>query len=107
MEAAKTISPATRRSYFRTPGAARWLAWSLWVAALSQAGAGIALGFMNQLSLQRFFGEYVIASAGATLAYASVGLLIALRRPGNPLSWLICAAGVLGGLGAWSGQYAR
>lgn len=91
----------------RTVRATRWLAWSLWALAVGQVGFGVLLALMNQLSLRRFFAEYVVASSLATLAFATVGLLIALSLPNNLIGWLICAAGVVGGLSAWTGQYAR
>ena len=107
MNSFEALATPTHRHRNRASRALRWLAVSLWAAALAQAGFGVLLGFMNRLSPQRFIGEYVVAAVTATLAFATVGMLIALRRPGNPVGWLCCAAGVVGGLGAWTGQYAR
>jgi signal transduction histidine kinase len=91
----------------RASRAVRWLAWSLWAIAAGHVGFGLLLAVLNNLTLRRFFAEYVVTATLATLAFATVGMLIALRRPNNLLGWLICAAGIIGGLGAWTGQYAR
>jgi len=98
---------ATPRPRGRPARAARWLAWSLWSVVAAQVGAGLFLATLNRLAPRRLFAEYVIASALAALAFATVGALVAARRPGNLVGWLLVAAGLFGGLGAWSGQYAR
>jgi signal transduction histidine kinase len=87
--------------------AARWLAWALWALALAQVAGGLLLALLNRLTFERFLAEYVAVGVLTTVSFATAGLLIARRRPQNPISWLICAAGVLGGLGTWAGQYAR
>jgi len=86
--------------------AARWLAWSLWALATAQAALGLLLAALNHLTLRSLFAEHVVASVSAALALTTVGALVATRRPGNMIGWLLCAAGVIGGLGAWTGQYA-
>ena len=98
---------APARPHERQARAARWLAWSLWSVVAAQVGAGLLLAALNQLAPRRLIAEYVVASALAALAFATVGALVAARRPGNFVGWLLCAAGLFGGLGAWSGQYAR
>src|SRR5581483_4809141 len=87
--------------------AARWLAWALWALALVQVALGLLLAILNRLTFERFVAEYVAVGVLTTVSFATAGLLIARRRPRNPIGWLICAAGVLGGLGTWAGQYAR
>jgi signal transduction histidine kinase len=87
--------------------AARWLAYVLWAAAAAQAVLGLLLAALNQLTLRRFFAEYVVANTASALSFATVGLLIAARRPRSRIGWLLCAAGFAWGLGGWVGQYAR
>ncbi len=84
-----------------------WLAWSLWVVAVSQAAFGLLLAVLNRLSLERLFAEYVVDTVAAALAFATVGAIIATRRPGNAVGWLCCTAGVGSGMVAWTSQYAR
>ncbi len=86
---------------------ARRLAWTLWTVAMAQAMLGLILAILNRLSFERFFAEYVVSQTVATLAFTTVGLLIASRRPGHPIGWLFCATGVGMGLTAWNGQYTR
>lgn len=87
--------------------ATRWLPWALWVIALVQAGFGLILAAFNRLSLERFFAEYVVSQTAASLAFSTVGLLIATRRSEHRIGWLFCAVGVGMGLTAWTGQYTR
>ncbi len=86
---------------------ARWLAWSLWVAAVGQAMFGLLLAVFNRLSLEQLFSEYVVDTVAAALAFATVGAIVAARRPANAVGWLCCAAGAGTGIVSWSGQYAR
>jgi signal transduction histidine kinase len=48
-----------------------------------------------------------VDTVAAALAFATVGAIIATRRPGNAVGWLCCAAGVGSGVVAWTGQYSR
>lgn len=102
-------SPAAPRRAGTTasPRAGAWLAWGMWALTAAQVAAGLLLAALNRLSFERLLAEYVLASAATALAFASVGALVALRRPHQRMAWLICVAGVVGGLGAWAGQYAR
>ncbi len=84
-----------------------WLAWSLWALAVAQAISSLLLALLNRVSFERLFAEYVVAGVAAALAFATVGAIIATRRPGNAIGWLCCAAGTAAGVVAWTGQYAR
>jgi two-component system NarL family sensor kinase len=68
---------------------------------------GLALAWMNRLPLERLVAEYVLAQALATIAFATVGLIIAARRPEHTIGWLFCAAGIGYGQTTWIGQYTR
>ncbi len=85
----------------------RRLASVLWAVAIAQAAFGLLLAILNRLSLERFFAEFVVSQTVGTLAFASVGWLIASRRPGHSIGWLFCATGLGMGLTVWHGQYAR
>lgn len=87
--------------------AARWVAWCLWGAAVAQVAFGLLLALLNRLSLERYFAEYIVSQTAATLAFATVGVLIASRRPEHPIGWLFCATGAGMGLTAWILQYTR
>jgi hypothetical protein len=74
------------------------LAWSLWLAALGCCAAGLAV----TLAVTRPLTIGVLAEGAARalaypLGYATIGLVLSLRRPANPIGWLYAAAGL-----AWS-----
>jgi hypothetical protein len=86
----------------RAPGLP-WLAWSF---ALLLATAAVGLGLLNNLDLYAVLDTYLLTLVVSSLAYASVGLLIATRRPGHSLAWLFLAVGASCSLSAVTGQYA-
>jgi hypothetical protein len=74
------------------------LAWSLWLATFGCCAAGLAvtLAVTRPLTL----GVLVVGAAYAlsfSLGFATVGLVLTLRRPANPIGWLYATAGL-----AWS-----
>jgi hypothetical protein len=74
------------------------LAWSLWLAAFGCCAAGLVV----TLAVTRPLTIGVLAEGAARalaypLGYATVGLVLTLRRPANPIGWLYAAAGL-----AWS-----
>lgn len=87
-------------------GRERWLARCLWLIAVAQAVFALVLAALNRLSFTRFLAEYVVAGVITTIAFATVGLLVADRHPQNTIGRLLCAIGVLWG-STWVGQYAR
>jgi hypothetical protein len=71
------------------------LAWALWLVTFGCCAAGLlvtlavyrplTLGVLIEGALYAFF---------FVLGFATVGLVLALRRPGNPIGWLYGAAGL-------------
>jgi hypothetical protein len=85
------------------------VAWSLWLATLGCCAAGlvVTLAVVRPLTA----GVLVDGAARALaypLGYATVGLILTLRRPANPIGWLYAAAGLLWSLAipgdAWLDQ---
>jgi hypothetical protein len=85
------------------------LAWWLWLAAFGCCAAGLAV----TLAVARPLTLAVLAEGAARalaypLGYATVGLVLSLRRPANPIGWLYAAAGLVWSLAipwdAWLGQ---
>jgi hypothetical protein len=71
------------------------LAWSLWLATFGCCAAGLLV----TLALTRplTFGVLAYGAAFAlafVLGVATVGLVLTLRRPANPIGWLYAAAGL-------------
>jgi hypothetical protein len=72
------------------------LAWSLWLATFGCCAAGLAV----TLAIVRPLTVAVLAEGAARalvypLGYATVGLVLTLRRPANPIGWLYAAAGLV------------
>jgi hypothetical protein len=72
------------------------LAWALWLATLGCGAGGLlaALLWIRPLTL----GLLATGAAGALvgpLGYATIGLVLGLRRPANPIGWLYAASGLV------------
>ncbi len=83
--------------------AAAWLAWSLWVLTLALVGAPLLFE-----SVRVDFSSPALDVLGALvqLAYATVGALIASRRPRNPLGWLLASSALLSVFANFAFEYA-
>ncbi len=77
------------------------LAWSMWALTMVSGGLALLLMSMNDPSSVSQ-GWYLLPF----LAFATVGALIASRRPQNPIGWLVCIVGLLFLFGGFAGQYA-
>jgi hypothetical protein len=88
-------------------GMAPWLAWSLWAVSLVLIAVGLVLAYANFSST--FFTTRLDNVVGGLVlvAYATVGALIASRRPENPIGWIFCATCLLVALALLSEEYAR
>jgi hypothetical protein len=78
------------------PRASTLLAWSLWGITFCCCAAGLAV----TLAVVRPLTAGVLADGAAhalvyPLGYATVGLVLTLRRPATPIGWLYAAAGLL------------
>jgi hypothetical protein len=81
-----------------TPRSGTPLAWSLWLLAFGCCAAGLVV----TLTVTRPLTAAVLAEGAVRalvypLGYATIGLVLTLRRPANPIGWLFAAAGL-----AWS-----
>jgi hypothetical protein len=83
--------PTTSRS--RTP-----LAWALWLAAFGCCAAGLVVALLLTRPLTAaVLAEGAVRALVYPLGDATIGLVLTLRRPANPIGWLFAAAGL-----AWS-----
>ncbi len=76
------------------------LAWSLWVACVVFIALTLLLGFATPESILLRRGEradpvLAVLMGLLSLAYPTVGALIASRLPTNPIGWIFCGAGLL------------
>jgi hypothetical protein len=72
------------------------LAWAFWLATFGCCGAGLAV----TLAVTRPLTVAVLVEGAARalafpLGYATIGLVLSLRRPANPIGWLCAAAGLV------------
>ena len=71
------------------------LAWALWLVTFGCCAAGllVTLAIYRPLTLG-VLAEGALYAFFFVLGFATVGLVLALRRPGNPIGWLYGAAGL-------------
>jgi hypothetical protein len=88
----------------------RWLAWSLWALSLALGAVAVVFYILSaSIPLEGrdrpplYFLPVLLA---AFLAYATVGAIVASRRPGNAVGWILCAIGVLLGITFFAQGYA-
>jgi hypothetical protein len=71
------------------------LAWTLWLVTFGccAAGLGVTLAVYRPLTVGVLV-EGAVYAFFFVLGFATVGLVVALRRPANPIGWLYGAAGL-------------
>ncbi len=85
--------------------AAFWRAWSIW--AVSVAATATALGYNALYPLPAKLANQGGSAADGVVvvvfiaAFATVGALLAWKRPGNPIGWLLSATGLAYAVGAF------
>src|SRR5215213_6820169 len=89
----------------RTSGISRhiatWLAWSLCAVCVALIGLALLLDFLTGevfpagVSPARPGTGFAVLTGVLSLAYPTVGALIASRLPANPIGWLFCGVGLL------------
>jgi hypothetical protein len=99
-----TASYEVQRMDART---ARGLAWALGGLAIASLAAGAVVGVTsNTLSDALDIHPGLDVLFAVTLAtFPVMGVLIAIRQPGNPIGWLFCVIGLAFGLTTFAGTY--
>jgi hypothetical protein len=73
-------------------------AWSLWLATFGCCAVGLLVTlFLTRPLTLGVLAEGAVFALAFALGFATIGLVITLRRPANPIGWLYGAAGL-----AWS-----
>ncbi len=88
------------------------LAWGLWLATMSSCVAGLVVALLVARPLTaQVIGDGALYALGFPLGYATVGLILTLRRPGSPIGWLYAASALTWSLiiplGPWIDQLVR
>ncbi|HEV3290770.1 MAG TPA: hypothetical protein VG123_17445, partial [Streptosporangiaceae bacterium] len=85
--------------------AAFWRAWSIWAITIAITTAAISYDALHPLpaSLANQGGNGLDGVVGIVFvaAFATVGALLAWKRPGNPIGWLLSATGLAYAAGAF------
>jgi hypothetical protein len=88
------------------------LAWALWLVTFGCCAAGLLVtqAFVRPLTFA-VLAEGALYASFFVLGFATVGLVLALRRPANPIGWLYGAAGLAWAyaipFGPWVDQVVR
>jgi hypothetical protein len=85
--------------------AAFWRAWSIWAVSVAATATGIGYTAVHPLpaKLADGNGSDVVVVIVFVAAFATVGALLAWKRPGNPIGWLLSATGLAYAVGAVGG----
>src|SRR6266540_3445865 len=76
------------------------LAWSSWLASFGCCAAGLVVTLLVTRPLTAgVLAEGAAYALAFPLGYATVGLVVSLRRPENPIGWLYAASGLVWSLG--------
>jgi hypothetical protein len=84
--------------------ATAWIAWSVWAITLGLLAAALLIGMTNRPEAPLY--DYWLESTLITPTFATLGVLIVSRRPGNVIGWIFLALSVAGSLQMLCGQYA-
>ena len=84
-----------------SPRTAAWLAWSVCAVCVALIVLALLLDFLTGEVLppgppgQRLGPGLAVLTAVLSLAFPTVGALIASRLPANPIGWIFCGMGLL------------
>jgi hypothetical protein len=83
-----------------------WRAWSIWTVTVATSAAALVSNVLYPLpaNLASQAGSELDGLLGSVFiaAFATVGALLAWKRPGNPIGWLLSATGLAYAAGALS-----
>jgi hypothetical protein len=87
--------------------ATSWLAWCLWLLCVSLISFALLFHFLATPTTPTDTPPALTAFMRAlSLAFPTVGALVASRRPENPIGWIFCGTGLLYGVQAFASGYA-
>jgi two-component system NarL family sensor kinase len=83
-----------------------WRGWSVWAVTMAITATAIGYDALHalpaELASQSGSGLDMVVGLTFIVAFATVGALLAWKRPGNPIGWLLSGSGLayaLGGFG--------
>jgi hypothetical protein len=88
--------------------AASWLAWCLWLLCVALISFGLLIYFLaSPIPTTNTPPALTVLFRVLSLAFPTVGALIASRRPENPIGWIFCGTGLLTAVQAFASGYAE
>ena len=84
---------------------ATWLAWVLWAITLVLTALSLLLVILNLRSPGTPVPNYWLGNALVVID-ATIGAIVASRRPENPIGWLLCLSGVAVSTSTFTSLYA-
>ena len=81
------------------------LAWSLWALVVGLTGLSLLLLTLNLSHPGTHIFDWWLGNALVVID-ATVGAIVASRRPQNPVGWLLCLSGVAVSISSFTSQYA-
>ena len=79
-----------------------WRAWSIWVVSVAATAAGLSYTALYPLPANQGGSGLDGAVAVVFIAvFATVGALLAWKRPGNPIGWLLSGTGLAYAVGTF------
>src|SRR5918997_5015889 len=88
--------------------AASWLAWCLWLLCVALISFALLFHFLaSPIPTTDTPPALTVLFRVLSLAFPTVGALIASRRPENPIGWIFCGTGLLTGVQAFASGYAE
>ncbi len=112
MVVTKESSTQGRRTSGISCRIATWLAWSLCAVCVALIGLALLLDFLTGEVIPagtpgaRPGSGFAVLTGVLSLAFPTVGALIASRLPANPIGWIFCGMGLLYTAGRFTGAYA-
>ena len=86
---------------------ASWLAWSVWLLCVALISFALLFYFLASPTPATDTPPTLTALFSIlSLAFPTVGALVASRRPENPIGWIFCGTGLLYGVQAFASGYA-
>jgi hypothetical protein len=86
--------------------ATSWLAWTIWALSMALTVLSLwllVLGYSSpNVPVYPYWAEGTVLAVG----YSSVGAVVASRRPGNPIGWVLCSIGLSWGAYHFTSEYA-
>ena len=86
--------------------AAFWRAWSIWAVTMAIAVTAIGYDALHplpaKLADQSGGGLAMVSGLTFIVAFATVGAVLAWKKPGNPIGWLLSGSGLADALGGFS-----